>query len=203
MAQFDPALESLLEMGQSAQKDFHNLTTGVPGEQNIKPISLEELLNRSIQSLGKQVFSRNISYEIHIDNALSNIHGDPVILKIILVNIIHKSFERLKALGKVKISVLPTPDQENMIQLDVWDNGYNFDDSTLLQYAATTRNDGDLFNLSWKDIETFIDLYGGKIYQKNHSATGNVISLYLPTTQEKDNVTIMEPLDNVIPFIKA
>ncbi|HBN23280.1 MAG TPA: hypothetical protein DD412_08605 [Holosporales bacterium] len=115
MTKFDPALESLLEIGQSAQKDFMNLTTGVPWSRNNKEILLEDLINTSIQGLGNLIFSKNISYEINIDSAIAKIQGDTVIVQIILMNILYKSIERLKTSGKIKVSVLPTSVQKNMI----------------------------------------------------------------------------------------
>ena len=203
ITKFDPALESLLEIGQSAQKDFMNLSTGVPWSRDNKEILLEDLINTSIQGLGNLIFSKNISYEINIDSAIAKIQGDPVIVQIIIMNILYKSIERLKTSGKIKISVLPTSEQRKMVQLDVWDDGYNFDDSKLLQYAATNKNEDKLLKLGWHNLEALIDQYGGQVYQKNHSAMGNNTSIYLPVTQVQDEARFMEQFDNVIPFVKA
>jgi len=72
-----------------------------------------------------------------------------------------------------------------------------------LQYAATNKNEDKFLKLGWQNLEALIDQYGGQVYQKNHSATGNNTSIYLPVTQVEDEARFMEQLDNVILFVKA
>ncbi len=197
-------LSNLLEMSKTAKNDLDHLKDKIPEYQSSENIDLKEIITEGLNAFSDLIVSKKIDVKLKLNPENSIIHGDEILIQIALINLLYKSLERVKPGGKIKICVSKDQNKHESFNLELWDDGYNFDDSRLMRYAASSSSESDpLFSLKWDNLKTILDKCSAEILENVYQRSGNRVVVRFNhkerrITDDNLNIKILTPISKSI-----
>lgn len=149
-------------------------------EDKYRDLSINELLNKCINFIRFQRDAKYISFEINLDNNISNIKGNPTQLQQAFINILLNSVQAINEKGKISVETGLSPDG-HMVEVVVADNGMGIS-STIIERIFTpffsTKEKGTGLGLAITD--SVIKKHGGRIQYRSREQEGTVCRVSLP-----------------------
>ncbi|MGA2191856.1 MAG: ATP-binding protein [Nitrospirota bacterium] len=166
-------------------REFMNFSQ--PTELNITEIDIGALMDESLRALSG--IGGNVKKEIHMEDGLPTVEGDPVLLRQALINIIKNAYEAMPGGGSLRISARalmpgdgadPAVRGQKCIRIDISDSGSGIEKKDLPKIFTpffTTKPKGTGLGLAL--VQKIIVYHGGRVFVKADKG-GASFNIYLP-----------------------
>lgn len=193
-----PFIKDVLDLAATTSQDIDEVLRGKPGSLKIDKVNITEILEEGLTVFNEEIFRKEIKCHI-ADREKDMVSGDKHLLNIIFINYLRSAISRLSYQGSLKISYVP--DSQESFLVEIWDNGYAFNEDKLRKYDIKCENRMELLNLETDTLSDLLKLYGGEVENNSQSLKeGNHIVIRLP--KQFNDTSIKEIPKNVFQFTK-
>jgi signal transduction histidine kinase len=158
------------------------LAYGRPQNAQTKPITLQNVVEQSVEAVNHRQGFANITFSINIPDDLPELVVDPQHLDQIFVNLLINAQLAMPEGGAISISATSKPEQ-GRIKIDVSDTGCGIAPEhlpTIFDPFFTTRGPNKGTGLGLSIVHTLIDANSGTIEVHSIPNLGSTFSLFLP-----------------------
>jgi|GEM_PF-1112280 len=144
-------------------------------------VTINEILNRSLENLQIEITKKNISIEKNIQD-IGKIYADPLLIEQVFTNILRNSIDAIDRNGLIYINVYR---KETKITVEFIDNGKGMTDevmNTLFTPFHSGKREG--LGLGLAVSKKIILLHNGKIDIKSKLGSGTTVSILFPVAEE-------------------
>jgi len=152
-------------------------------EQDFSDLDVDEAIRRVVTFLRGDIAARNARVELELTPDLPPVHGDPIQIQQVLINLILNSFDAMDGLSFPKrcATISTKPEPAGRVRVTVRDCGTGIPPDKLeliFQPFYTTKSKGMGMGLSV--TRSIVELHGGRIWAENHDAGGAAFHVTLP-----------------------
>jgi len=154
-------------------------------EQNYKKIKINKVIDEAIKLAAKTYLDKKIKIFFNYEDDSKNVLCDEGLLRIIVQNIIQNSFDSIKNIGEVSITIKSTKDfklsNKNLIQIEIKDSGKGISKKNLdmiFQPFYSTKRNGQGIGLFLS--QKIANKFGGFIEAESKLNHGSKFIIYLP-----------------------
>jgi PAS domain S-box-containing protein len=155
------------------------------GSNLLEMLDINQVVNEVSALLSHELVTRQVQLSTRLAPDLPALHGDPVQLQQVILNLIMNASYALQGTdsGKRRI-IITTQYQDNQtIEIKVTDSGPGIDEEILdqiFQPFFTTREEG--MGMGLAITRTIIEAHGGRLWAENSPDRGAVFRITLPVT---------------------
>jgi len=146
-------------------------------------LHINHLIEEVYVLMSKDLAIKQVKYNTRLAPNLPELHGDPVQLQQVILNLVMNACQAVQALDSDNRQItVSTRDQDNQaIELTVTNSGHGIDEKMLehiFQPFFTTKQEGMGMGLSIS--RTIIEAHGGRLWAENSPDQGAVFRVILP-----------------------
>jgi len=149
---------------------------------SMQPVSIKEVLDRSIVLAGHRLELANIHLSTKIDNSLPYITGDANQLQQCLLNLFFNAVDAMPTGGDLIVSAALSADQ-NAIVIQVTDTGHGIDEKDIdhiFEPFYTTKQEGHGIGLGLSTTYGIIERHGGTLSVESEAGKETAFTIRLP-----------------------
>ena len=185
-------LQDILNQAERASQVVKNLLEFSRTERPfLTDLNVKEVIDGTIRLVKNQIMVTGIELEAQIADPLPTIRGRRQDLQQALLNILLNSIQAMPKGGNIYIRANPAPD--GFLRIDLADTGTGIKPSDLehiFDPFYTTKPVGDGTGLGLSLTYGIIRTHGGYIEVKSEIGKGTVFSIYIPTSNGKEEAVI-------------
>ncbi|MEG0450214.1 MAG: ATP-binding protein [Lysinibacillus sp.] len=158
------------------------LVLSKPQADHIKELSIDKVLNDTINFFQLEFQNRSITFKKHFETSDYRVQGNENQLKQVFINIIKNAIEAIdtqQSIGKIDLSI--SKSEKNMLEISISDNGIGISEVLLPQifepfYTTKTKGTG----LGMMITNKIIQEHNGTITVESRPQLGTSIKIKLP-----------------------
>ena len=167
--------------------DISRIEAGKSGQEPVE-VNIGELLGRIVDFVSSQAEGKKQTLHLDLDlpeNGLSMVRGDPIALESIFGNLITNAIKYTPEKGDIHVRLSNTGNQ--MIQVDVSDNGYGIEERHLAKIFDKfyrIKDDNTRFingtGLGLPIVKSLVESMNGSVSVESTPGKGSVFTIQLP-----------------------
>lgn len=155
------------------------------GEVHFEHIRLNALITDTLKLLQSEFMSRRIKVKIELEKKLPTIHGDPIQLEQVILNVVMNAIEAMAATASNQrvLTIMTSMNRPGFVEATVKDRGRGIaseHQDRLYEPFFTTKTSG--LGLGLSICTTIMKSHGGDLQIVNSPEGGASVSLTLPTS---------------------
>jgi two-component system sensor kinase FixL len=153
------------------------------GNQDFTDLDVGETILEVVAFLHGDIVGRNGCVGLELTPDLPIVHGDPIQLQQVMINLILNAFDAMDELPfpQRRVTISATPESSDSVRVSVRDRGKGIPSDKLdliFQPFFSTKPRGMGMGLSV--TRSIVDSHGGRVWAENHDGGGAVFHVTLP-----------------------
>lgn len=161
------------------------LTLSEPGQKSMTPVDIQKALTETIEFVGGNAIFRGIEIETSLLSGELFVHGNPVTLGQVFLNLLLNSAEIQKGEGKVEVAVREDGGQ---VLITIADRGPGIDPEILPRIFEPFESSRGSTGLGLSICRNIIDQHNGSIEAANREEGGAIFSLLIPLIEDLSKI---------------
>jgi two-component system NtrC family sensor kinase len=189
LAQFARYLETVEAETDRCSKIVSNLLTfSRRTPVSMQPVSVNEILDRSIALAKHRLELANIQLTTQIPQGLPSITGDANQLQQCLLNLVFNAIDAMPDGGVLTIKAIGSPDEKNLT-VQVIDTGHGIDEKEMdhiFEPFYTTKKEGYGVGLGLSTTYGIIERHGGSLTVQSEPGKNTIFEIRLPWLEKEE-----------------
>ncbi|QAY76730.1 MHYT domain-containing protein [Sphingosinicella sp. BN140058] len=157
-------------------------------------VDLRASIDRCLELLRADAGLKEPDLRIEFDRGERLVHGDPVQVEQVLVNILRNAWQALAQQRQPRLTVRAQPAKDDFILLTLADNGPGLPQEDPEELFSALKGSGTGLGVGLSIARTIIEAHGGKLWAENNIGQGATFFLTLPAA-----LPVAEDRDESVP----
>jgi len=161
-----------------------------PMNIQLKPVSLEAFIKRSLEMVEGQANDKGIRIETRYSPEVGNTLIDPDLINQVLLNLYLNSFDAMEGGGTLSVTMISH--DKKRVRIEISDTGHGMNKSDIEKIFDpyfTTKPSGTGLGLAI--VHRIVEAHRGEIRVKSREGQGTTVTIILPLlSRETDNIQI-------------